>query len=186
MPLRSGRQMFSSDLRLLPEQRAFLKAPLGILIHGHGGEVWDRALSLIEELRPKMVVSVGDETSRLFTDHGRSADVYVVDGHVMRSKVSATPLQRDEGLRIVNPAGHISRSAWEVVGRAISIGGGAVVWVEGEEDLLTLVAILEVPVGSVIFYGQPGEGLVAVHVTESKRHEIAEFVRSMERMEGHV
>lgn len=176
--------MFSSELRLLPEQRAFLRAPLGILIHGCGGEVWDRAFGLIEELRPKKVISVGDETSRLFADHGRSADVYVVDGHVMRAKVTGAPLSGSEGLRIVNPAGYISKSAWEVIRRAISIGGGVVVTVEGEEDLLTLVAILEAPVGSMVFYGQPGEGLVAVHVTESKRHEIAEFVGAMERREG--
>lgn len=176
--------MFSSDLRLLPKQRAFLRVPLGILIPGRGREVWDRVLSLIEELRPKKVVSVGDETSRLFVDHGRSADVYVVDGHVMRAKVAH--LQSDEGFRIVNPAGYISKSSWEVIGRAISIGGGVVVWVDGEEDLLTLVAIMEVPVGSIVFYGQPGEGLVAVHVTEPKRHEIAEFVGAMERREGHV
>jgi len=176
--------MFSSELRLLPEQRAFLRVPLGILIRGCGGDVWERALSLIEELRPKKVVSVGDETSRLFADHGRRADVYVVDGLVMRAKVAGAPLPSDEGFRIVNPAGYISRSAWDVIGRAISIGGGVVVGVEGEEDLLTLVAILEAPVGSMVFYGQPGEGLVAVHVTESKRREIAEFVGAMEHREG--
>jgi len=179
MPLRSGRQMFSSDLRLLPKQRASLRIPLGTLIPGRGREVWERVLGLIEELRPKRVVSVGDETSRLFVDHGRSADVYVVDGHVERERV--TPLQGDEGLRIVNPAGYISSSSWEVIGRAIEIGGGIVVRVEGEEDLLALVAIMEVPIGSIVFYGQPGEGLVAVHVTEPKRHEIAEFIGAMGR-----
>jgi len=179
--------MFSSDLRLLPKQRASLRAPLGILIPGQGNEVWERVLSLIEELRPKKVVTVGDETSRLFVDHGRSADVYVMDGHVERAEFAPlAPLRGDEGLRIVNPAGHIASSSWEVIGRAIEIGGGVVVWVEGEEDLLTLVAIMEVPIGSIVFYGQPGEGLVAVHVTEPKRHEIAEFLGAMERCEGRV
>jgi len=176
--------MFSGELRLLPEQRAFLKAPLGILIPGRGGEVWGRAFGLIEELRPRKVIAVGDETSRLFADHGRGADVYVVDGLVMRARATGAPPSGGEGFRIVNPAGYISRGAWEVIRRAISVGGGAVVTVEGEEDLLTLVAIMEAPVGSMVFYGQPGEGLVAVHVTGSKKQEIAEFVGAMEHTEG--
>jgi len=178
--------MFSSELRLLPEQREFLKSPLGNLIPGRGGEVWDRALSLIRELRPKKVVSVGDETSRLFFDHDLGADVYIVDGLVMRKKLRGGPFFAKGVLELENPAGYISKEAWSIVRRAITIGRGVVVRVKGEEDLLTLVAILEAPIGSLVFYGQPREGLVAVTVTESKKREIGKFVEAMERKEGLV
>jgi uncharacterized protein (UPF0218 family) len=181
MPSRSGRRMFSSELWLLPPQREFLKRPLGALIPGRGDEAWGRAIGMMSELRPRKVISVGDETSGLFLDHGGSADVYIVDGLVKRERLTSDPLQAKEGLWLDNPAGRIVREAWEVVGRAISMGGGIVVKVRGEEDLLTLVAILEAPSGSLVFYGQPGEGLVAVNVTASKKREIERFVEAMER-----
>jgi len=52
-------------------------------------------------------------------------------------------------------------------------------YIDGEEDLVTLVAIKLAPLGSVVVYGQPGEGLVAVEVTEGMRVKVNNM---MERM----
>ena len=41
--------------------------------------------------------------------------------------------------------------------------------VEGEEDILTLAAILSAPDRSIIIYGQPKEGSVIVKVEEDSR-----------------
>jgi hypothetical protein len=52
--------------------------------------------------------------------------------------------------------------------------------VEGEEDLLTLVAVVEAPENSLVVYGQPREGLVVVKVDEKIKKRVKEIVDSME------
>jgi uncharacterized protein (UPF0218 family) len=52
--------------------------------------------------------------------------------------------------------------------------------VDGEEDLLTLIAILYVPEDSFVIYGQPYEGIVVVKATEAKKEEISGILNSME------
>jgi GTP-dependent dephospho-CoA kinase len=42
--------------------------------------------------------------------------------------------------------------------------------VEGEEDLLVLPVVAFFPQGSVVFYGQPNEGLVVVNIDESREN----------------
>jgi len=53
--------------------------------------------------------------------------------------------------------------------------------VEGEEDLLTLVAILLSPLGSIVTYGNPyGEkGVTLVHITEEKKEEIRGLIEPL-------
>ncbi len=43
--------------------------------------------------------------------------------------------------------------------------------VDGEEDLLTLVAVLYAPENALVVYGQPNQGIVVVRVTSKKRAE---------------
>jgi uncharacterized protein (UPF0218 family) len=53
--------------------------------------------------------------------------------------------------------------------------------VDGEEDLLTLAAVLFAPDKAFVVYGQPHEGVVVVKVTEEKRAEAQELLDSMKR-----
>ncbi len=52
--------------------------------------------------------------------------------------------------------------------------------VDGEEDLLTLVAVLCAPENSLVVYGQPHEGIVVVKVTEKTKRKIRRIVEAME------
>jgi uncharacterized protein (UPF0218 family) len=52
--------------------------------------------------------------------------------------------------------------------------------VDGEEDLLTLVAVLYAPENAVVVYGQPYEGIVLVKVSPEKKAEALEFLKAME------
>ncbi len=45
--------------------------------------------------------------------------------------------------------------------------------VDGEEDLLTLIAVLVRARRSLVVYGQPHEGIVVVKVTSEKKAEAA-------------
>ncbi|MCW4027273.1 MAG: GTP-dependent dephospho-CoA kinase family protein, partial [Candidatus Bathyarchaeota archaeon] len=66
------------------------------------------------------------------------------------------------------------------VGEAIRFDGRVKVLVEGEEDLLTLVAVLSAPLGSLVVYGQPRTGIVGVGVTEAAKRKFRGIVERME------
>ena len=53
------------------------------------------------------------------------------------------------------------------------------VLVEGEEDLLTLAAVLCAPLGSLVVYGQPREGIVVIKVTELMKETVRGLVEAM-------
>lgn len=82
--------------------------------------------------------------------------------------------------RTHNEAGMINLLAWNAIAEAIEKGDSAVL-VDGEEDLLTLVAVIAAPQGSLVVYGQPGEGIVLVRVTEGKKGEIEALIDGMRR-----
>jgi len=48
--------------------------------------------------------------------------------------------------------------------------------IDGEEDLLVLPVVQYAPIGSVVYYGQPGEGLVKVVVTKEKKRQVVALV----------
>lgn len=51
-----------------------------------------------------------------------------------------------------------------------------VIVVDGEEDLLTLPAMAFAPVGAVLYYGQPNEGINEIDITEAKKQEAEEYL----------
>jgi len=167
-------------LVLTPELRARLKRPLGKLFRGEPEEVFKR---LSRALKGRKVITVGDVVSLNAIRSGLRPWAAIVDGRSMReplpqhlaSQVQAILPRR---LRLVNPPGTISENAWGVIGEAVR-EGEALVLVEGEEDLLTLVAVICAPEGSAVLYGQPGEGVVLVEVNEDTKKAFKELVASM-------
>ena len=78
---------------------------------------------------------------------------------------------------IENTAGTLSAKGFTTLKELITGAKyPAVLEVQGEEDLLTLFAILAAPLESLVIYGQPGEGIVAVSVTEAKKWEIKGYI----------
>ena len=69
--------------------------------------------------------------------------------------------------------------AWNTVKRGMK-EREAVIVVDGEEDLLTLPAIVESPDDAFVVYGQPYEGLVVVTATAAKKREILEMMNAMQ------
>jgi uncharacterized protein (UPF0218 family) len=52
--------------------------------------------------------------------------------------------------------------------------------IDGEEDLLTLVAVLSAPEDTLVVYGQPHIGIVAVKATEETKEKMHRIVDAME------
>jgi uncharacterized protein (UPF0218 family) len=107
-------------------------------------------------------------------------DIVVVDHRIMR--ITVDPL--DHGTRRIinteNAQGTVDADAWNALEEAVTLKSEASVIVEGEEDLLVLPLISLMPLGSVIVYGQPREGLVVVEVTEEMKRWNEDFLTRME------
>jgi len=167
--------------RKLPDDlRQLLKKPLGHLILGSPSETAPRILEFIRKHRPRLIVTVGDECSKVGVQLEGSQWIAVFDRQVERRKVDASSLESGETLKVVNAAGTLSAEARQVLRTALRGSSNATIEVEGEEDLLTLAALLYAPDGAVVLYGQPGEGVVAVVVDDKIRNFARRIIGRME------
>ncbi|MFB0543200.1 MAG: hypothetical protein ACETVR_00315, partial [Candidatus Bathyarchaeia archaeon] len=79
--------MKKRDLRLPRELRAELKKPLGILVRGSPQETMKALREFLEERRPRLLVSVGDFTSKNIIETGLPLKVAIIDNKVMRREI---------------------------------------------------------------------------------------------------
>lgn len=165
---------------LTPKLRNELKAPLGVLIRGPFGYTTERLREIVEERKPEKLIGVGDRVSRNMIRKGIRFDVAVVDNRVMRKPIRPVTFEAEKTYRVGNPPGTLTDEAQQVVAEAIGYNGRAKVLVEGEEDLLTLAAVLSAPLGSIVVYGQPRSGIVIIDVTEAAKERFREIVDRME------
>lgn len=160
------------------------KEPFGLLIPGPP-EVAVRGLKeVLSEEGASKIIAVGDVVSKSLKDSGIEADVYVMDGKVMRRRMDPLEFEGIEVIRIANPPGQLTAEAFSALRESLRRIGPIRIEVEGEEDLLVLPAVILAPEGSLVVYGQPGKGLVAVRVSEEKRREALELYRAMPELES--
>jgi hypothetical protein len=145
-------------------------------------ETMEKLRGLVEEEKPSMLISVGDVVSDNLVRHSIQPKVLIVDNKVMRKKIEPIRVEADQTLHLENSAGTLTDEAWTVVGRALKNRGVTRVVVDGEEDLLTLVVVLCAPESSLVVYGQPMEGVVAVKVTGEKKVHVRQIVDAMREM----
>jgi len=165
-------------LKLTNELRARLKLPLGELLKGTPDQNMRKVLEAVEREKPKRVVCVGDVVSRNAIKAGVPVDVRVIDNKIMRKNTEPMKLEAKRILYVKNPPGMLDLTAWQALSEAIERGDSLMV-VEGEEDLLTLAAMVEAPVMSIVIYGQPEEGIVLVRVDEEKKRQILAMIDAM-------
>lgn len=170
-------------LRLTPHLRKKLKAPLGLLIEGSSEETMKELKKMIEEEKPSRIVAVGDVVSANMMKYGIFPQVFIVDNKVMREPVAPIRANANETIYVRNPAGTLTEEAREGVRRALDKGGHLIrVMVDGEEDLLTLAVVVHAPENSLVVYGQPHEGVVAVIATKEKKDEVRKIIEAMDSL----
>ncbi|RLG96788.1 DUF359 domain-containing protein [Candidatus Bathyarchaeota archaeon] len=167
--------------RVLPvAMRAKLKRPLGHLFRGQPAETVLKLKEFLKKRETPLFAVVGDFTAKNILAASLEPDIVVVDHRIMR--ITVDPL--DHGTRRIinteNAQGTIDAEAWNALEEAVILKSDASVIVEGEEDLLVLPLISLMPLGSVIVYGQPREGLVVVEVTEEMKRWNEDFLTRME------
>lgn len=139
----------------------------------------EKLAELIEKENPPKVISVGDVVSENMAKHKISTHVLIVDNKIMRASTPPILVETNRTFYVKNSPGTLSDEAWLAVRKAVNQTQQTKVVVDGEEDLLALAAILCVPTGSFVVYGQPHEGIVVVKVTEEKKREIQDIVEAM-------
>ena len=161
------------------ELRDELKEPMG--------PIFTDVERLLADAGDGPIVAVGDVVSYHLERAGVAPDVAVVDGLTEREEVDdrvAEGVARLGGetreVRVENPAGAISREMAVALREAIADPEPTVIVVEGEEDLVTLPAVVLAPPGARVVYGQPNEGMVLAEVTEEAKAETRDLLRRMD------
>jgi uncharacterized protein (UPF0218 family) len=134
----------------------------------------------VEAKKPKCFATVGDYVSYNILEAGLHPDLVIVDHKIMRKSVDPMEFDR-ENVNVINPAGTITAQSQQVLYEAVQECKSLAVIVDGEEDLLVLPLMVHMPLGSVIVYGQPREGMVVITVTEERRHWAEKFMDTMQR-----
>lgn len=149
--------------------RSVLKKPLGLLLSK--GFIY-------ETVRVPYVITVGDVTTKVFNALSIGAYISVVDFKVARKRQFKNLKElgfsgREKIFKVKSPAGCLTPALFKAISnifKSEKTNRRIVLQVEGEEDLSVLPLILAAPLGSVIFYGQPKEGVVKVEVSEKTKH----------------
>ena len=158
-------------LTLPEEHRKLFKEPFGTLFRN------------IEEILPllaeKKVYAVGDVVTHNLRKNGIVPAVAVVDGFTMRSPCKRLPDTSGNCIRVKNPAGTLTDELLRALDTAVA-NSPSTVFVDGEEDLAAIPMVIAAPLGSVVLYGQPHEGVVLRTVTpeaqETARAYLSHFV----------
>lgn len=161
---------------MLPDDRRHLfKDPLGPVVTDPAAVAADATGTL---------VTVGDIVTYEFETAGYAPSVAVIDGTTGREPVAPAVADvlstRTNRLTAPNPPGTITAALVQTLKQAFTRQPPVTVAVDGEEDLATLPAVLHAPLDATVVYGQPGEGMVALAVTESLKTQCRELLSRFE------
>ena len=150
-------------LILKNELRSEFKKPLGKLYSS-----LEDANDLIKSKYPHdLLISVGDVTTRKLQETGLIPHMGIIDNQIERKPAAHEIIYDNATLKVDNPAGTITDALWNTIKQGFLLlrtGYRVIIVVNGEEDLAVIPCILMAPSGSLVLYGQPGEGLVVCEV----------------------
>lgn len=150
-------------LILKKEARKIFKKPFGKVFH---------AIDDIDKLlfENHFIISIGDETTNNLLNDDIIPKIGIID-NIIERKTSKHNIEYNAiTLNAVNPPGAITDELWETIKKAFLLSGksNVLIIVDGEEDLAVIPCVLMAPEGSIILYGQPGEGVVLVETDKVK------------------
>ena len=171
------------------EIRMKLKKPIGVVIPGDSDDLNNIIPELkkrLMKLEPVMLITIGDEVTKIANLAGLMPDLAIIDflvGRVQKySDIKELYYDKfaTDVLIVKNSPGNISpeliNSSLKTIAQIVNDGKKRIIKVMGEEDLAGIPALLLAPLGSVILYGQPNKGVVVVEVTEEKKQELVNLL----------
>ena len=160
--------------KLTAALRDRLKTPFGKL-HRCNSDACLR--DIVKSYRsPPKVIAIGDVTAYHLLRAGIVPDMCIVDDMTMRLPVDhevrkGTAHESFKDITVKNPAGVVTEELIDAIKNNMDVRNPVRIFVDGEEDLAVIPACEFAPVGSLVLYGQPKEGVVAVEVTLEKKRE---------------
>jgi uncharacterized protein (UPF0218 family) len=167
------------EYTLTPRLRAFLKEPFGTLFTGTPKETMAALKALLDTQKPARLVSVGDVVSQSMHNYGLHPQLTVIDHVSLRDQAMPKLAPVETTVYVDNPQGTITKEAIEAIKTALESNAHIHIEVNGEEDLLTLVAVLYAPENSLVVYGQPHLGIVVVKASLEKKAQVKQFLNEM-------
>ena len=167
-------------LTLPPELRQELKNPLGQLLTGSPKETMTKLKQLIKEEKPPKIIAVGDVVSKNMSAQHIQTHTIIIDNKVLRKTIKPIKVKTETTLHVKNPAGTLTPEAWTTIQQALKQDQPTRVLVDGEEDLLTLVAVSLAPENTLVVYGLPNRGVVAVKVNKETRRKVQLIIDAMQ------
>jgi GTP-dependent dephospho-CoA kinase len=158
-------------LILKVEERSAFKTPFG--------DIYSQVKDLKNTLekyknKQQLIISIGDATTINLHKIGILPDISIIDNQIGRKKTSKENkinFYDNVQLHAENPPGTITTEMWQTITKAFGLiksGFNVLIVVDGEEDLAVLPCVIIAPPGSVLLYGQPGEGVVHCEVDKYK------------------
>ncbi len=173
------------DMRVIytlsPELEHNFKEPFGRLLRGCSAETMRQLRAIVDVEEPPLIVSVGDKVSQNLHKYGIKPQISITDNKSLRRKVKPAVFEAKTVVRVQNPPATITDEAEIAVKDAAQGKEHIHILVDGEEDLLTPVAVLYAPEKALVVYGQPHEGVVVVNVTADKKARAKELLDAMSR-----
>jgi len=114
----------------------------------------------------KKIITVGDYCSL-----NLPSDIKIFDGKIKRKKIKKIP---KFSLSCTNPPGTIKKETWEILKKAIKNKEN--VFVEGEEDLLVIPAVLLSKKNTAVVYGFPDKGVCIIEVSSKIKKDLKELL----------
>jgi GTP-dependent dephospho-CoA kinase len=146
-----------------------LQQPLGLLVK--------KTKDLFPLIKDKTIIAVGDVIVSSLKKIGIEPALAVIDFKTRRQELPRTDI---EGIETVNKQGTINSQAALTLQKTLQIylqsNTSQTIIVDGEEDLLTIPAILFAPLGAIVLYGQFDRGIVVNEVTEALKKNIVKIL----------
>jgi pantetheine-phosphate adenylyltransferase len=153
-------KVFDETILLSPTQREFLSQPQGSISLTIDGS----------SLSPTYVV--GDSCLEYFLTHNFPYQLGVFDKKRQRQEVTSPLIDALKiDMSVNNPPGQITHELSQAIKSCLAQNYQHL-FVDGEEDLASVVLILLAPLQSRVIYGQPHQGMVEVTITESLKERL--------------
>ena len=191
------------NLRIPLQQRHYFTDPLDILIAGNREETIAQVENIFRDyLKSGTQLAfyiVGDIVAKDFFSNQflkNYVKICIIDERTQRKQIKIDFEEFFEKvIEFKNPEGTIDKDSWGLFRNIIKSGKKTLIKIiEGEEDLLVLPLILEIPMEeqtkSFVFYGQPPitdsqfmipEGIVIVNIDEKTKQKVHKIIDIMEK-----
>lgn len=171
---------------LKDEHVNILKKPFGELIKQE--EISKRKInSLVKD--SKVLITVGDATTEKIISFGLTPDLSIIDcverrirrteSKILELKTFFLTTTKFKQYQCKNPKGTITKEAYITIKKILMKGEQAIIVIDGEEDMLALAVFALAPLDSVVFYGQPLEGLVSVKINAKIKNKSRNLLQSI-------